>query len=260
MLHVERRRLDAGANRMTVQLFHTCLINAVAPEVAMAAVRVLERLGCDVEVPPDQTCCGQPAFNAGFHAEARQVARHTIGALERTTGPIVIPSGSCADMIVHQYERLFEEDAAMAARAHAVSERCREFSQFIAERGWRPSTLREPQGRPEKVAYHPSCHLLRGLGVDRQPKELIASVDGATAVDVRDQQECCGFGGLFSVKNADISSAMLARKMDAIAASGADRVVSCDLGCLLHIGGGLHRRGSNVRAQHIAEFLDEAAR
>jgi len=103
-----------------------------------------------------------------------------------------------------------------------------------------------------KIAYHPSCHLLRGLGVDRQPKDLIASVDGATPVEVRDQQECCGFGGLFSVKNADISGAMLARKMDAIEASGADRVVSCDLGCLLHIGGGLHRRGSNVRAQHLA--------
>jgi len=255
---------------MTVQLFHTCLVNEVAPEVAMAAVRVLERLGCDVEVPPDQTCCGQPAFNAGFHAEARQVARHTIGALERTTGPIVIPSGSCADMIVHQYERLFEEDAAMAAQAHAMSARCREFSQFIADCGLRiaddrqsaipnQSAIPHPQSAMN-VAYHPSCHLLRGLGVDRQPKELIASVNGATAVDVRDQQECCGFGGLFSVKNADISSAMLTRKMDAIEASGADRVVSCDLGCLLHIGGGLHRRGSNVRAQHIAEFLDEAAR
>ena len=251
-----------------VQLFHTCLVNEVAPEVAMAAVRVLERLGCEVEVPVDQTCCGQPAFNAGFLADARQVARHTIGVLERTTGPIVIPSGSCADMIVHQYERLFEEDAAMAARAHAVSARCREFSQFIADCGLRiadsgadakQSTIRNPQPAM-KIAYHPSCHLLRGLGVDRQPKDLIASVDGATPVEVRDQQECCGFGGLFSVKNADISGAMLARKMDAIEASGADRVVSCDLGCLLHIGGGLHRRGSNVRAQHLAEFLDEAAR
>jgi len=258
----EARSAEADSPARHVQLFHTCLVNEVAPEVAMAAVRMLERLGCEVEVPPDQTCCGQPAFNAGFHAEARQVARHTIGVLERSTVPVVIPSGSCADMIVHQYARLFEEDAAMVARARAVSERCREFSQFIADcqPAIRPSTIREPQGRREKVAYHPSCHLLRGLGVDRQPKELIASVDGATAVEIRDQQECCGFGGLFSVKNADISSAMLTRKMDAIEASGADRVVSCDLGCLLHIGGGLHRRGSNVRAQHLAEFLDEAAR
>lgn len=248
--------------RGSVQLFHTCLVNEIAPDVAMAAVRVLERLGFDVEVPRDQTCCGQPAFNAGFHTEARQVARHTIDVLERSTGPVVIPSGSCADMIVHQYERLFEDDAATAARAHAVSARSFEFSQFIADSGSRrstPTSERNPQSAI-KVAYHPSCHLLRGLGVDRQPKELIASVDGATSVDVRDQQECCGFGGLFSVKNADISSAILTRKMDAIEASGADRVVSCDLGCLLHIGGGLHRRGSRVRAQHLAEFLDEAAR
>src|SRR5919198_4813044 len=161
-----------------VQLFHTCLVNEVAPDVARAAVRVLDRLGFDVEVPADQTCCGQPAFNAGFHADARQVARHTIGVLERTTGPIVIPSGSCADMIVHQYERLFEEDAAMAARARAVSARCREFSQYIADCGLRiadsksaiqnQSAIPNPQSTM-KVAYHPSCHLLRGLGVDRQP-------------------------------------------------------------------------------------------
>jgi len=165
---------------MTVQLFHTCLVNEVVPEIAMAAVRVLERLGCDVEVPPDQTCCGQPAFNAGFHAEARQVARHTIGALERTTGLIVIPSGSCADMIVHQYERLFEEDAAMAARAHAVSERCREFSQFIAERGWRPSTLREPQGRPEQSRGTTSS----GQTTDAQMRTLVALEQWLNAIHV----------------------------------------------------------------------------
>jgi L-lactate dehydrogenase complex protein LldE len=264
-----------------VQLFHTCLVNEIAPEVAMAVVRVLERLGCDVDVPADQTCCGQPAFNAGFHDDARRVARHTIDGLERTTGTIVIPSGSCADMVIHQYARLFEDDPALAARAHAVSARCREFSQFVSDRGMRQSEVGKSEisnrkseiDNPQseitnlkseiseiKVAYHPSCHLLRGLGVDRQPIELIQSIPGATSVDVRDQQECCGFGGLFSVKNADISSAMLARKMDAIEASGADRVVSCDLGCLLHIGGGLHRRGSKVRTQHLAELLDEAAR
>ena len=250
--------------RGSVQLFHTCLVNEVAPDVAMAAVRVLERLGCDVDVPADQTCCGQPAFNAGYHDDARRVARQTIDVLECTTGTIVIPSGSCADMVIHQYERLFENDAPMAARAHAVSVRCREFSQFIADCANAGISNRQSEisnlQSAIKVAYHPSCHLLRGLGVDRQPKELIASVGGATPVEVRDQQECCGFGGLFSVKNADISGAMLARKMDAIEASGADRVVSCDLGCLLHIAGGLHRRGSKVRAQHLAEFLDEAAR
>lgn len=240
--------------RMVVQLFHTCLVNEIDPDVGLAVVRVLERIGCEVQVPLDQTCCGQPAFNGGFQDDARSVARHTIEVLDQTTGPIVIPSGSCGDMIVHQYPYLFEDDSAMQARARAVAARCREFSCFVA--GHAPELVR---GRlTSRVAYHPSCHLLRGLGISREPLALIAGVAGATSVDVRDQDECCGFGGLFSVKNAEISAGMLERKLAAIEASGADRVVSCDLGCLLQIGGGLHRRGSAVCAQHLASFLDEA--
>lgn len=237
-----------------VVLFHTCLVNEIDPEVGLAVGRVLERIGCEVVVPTDQTCCGQPAFNAGFHDDAQTVARHTIELLDRTTGPIVIPSGSCGDMIVHQYPHLFEDDPPMREKAARVAARCREFSQFLAEHA--------PQGvggaLDAKIAYHPSCHLLRGLGVRHQPAAAIAAVAGVTSMPVSEQEECCGFGGLFSVKNAEISSAMLDRKIAAIEASGADRVVSCDLGCLLHIGGGLHRRGSSVRAQHLAQFLDEA--
>jgi L-lactate dehydrogenase complex protein LldE len=210
----------------------------------------------DVDVPLDQTCCGQPAYNAGFHDEARQVARHTLRVLSRTEGPIVVPSGSCADMLVHQYPVLFQDDPEWLAIARVVSARCREFSQFLGEVA--------PQGAggrlKTRVAYHPSCHLLRGLGVTREPKAHLSAVDGAEQVAVRDQEECCGFGGLFSVKNAEISNSMLERKIAAIEASGADRVVSCDLGCLMHIGGGLHRCGSRVRAQHLAQFLDEAVR
>ncbi len=239
---------------MVIQLFHTCLVNEVDPDVGMAVVRVLERAGVEVEVPLDQTCCGQPAYNAGFHDEARQVARHSLGVLSRTDGPIVVPSGSCADMLVHQYPVLFQDDPEWLAIARAVAARCREFSQFLGEIA--------PQGSggrlDARVAYHPSCHLLRGLGVTREPKAQLASVAGVTEVEVRDQDECCGFGGLFSVKNAEISNRMLERKVAAIQASGADRVVSCDLGCLMQIGGGLHRCGSTVRAQHLAQLLDEA--
>jgi L-lactate dehydrogenase complex protein LldE len=235
-------------------LFHTCLVNEIDPDVGMAVVRVLERIGCEVVVPAGQTCCGQPAFNAGFQDDARTVARHTIGVLDGTTGPIVIPSGSCGDMLVHQYPHLFEGDAAMHEAALRVAARCREFSQFVAEQapGGPGGTL------DAKVAYHPSCHLLRGLGVRDQPLAAIAGVRGASLMPVAEQEECCGFGGLFSVKNAEISTAMLDRKIAAIETSTADRVVSCDLGCLLHIGGGLRRRGSAVRAQHLAQFLDEA--
>jgi L-lactate dehydrogenase complex protein LldE len=236
-----------------VQFFHTCLVNEIDPDVGLAAVRVLERGGIHVDVPADQTCCGQPAYNAGFHDDARRVARQTLNLLARTEGPIVVPSGSCADMLVHQYPVLFQDDAEMLATARAVSARCREFSQFVA------AELPAITGRLEtRVAYHPSCHLLRGLGVRREPMALIEKIDRAEPVRVHEQDECCGFGGLFSVKNAPISGAMLDRKIAALEASGADRVVACDLGCLLQIGGGLHRRGSNVRAQHLAQFLDEA--
>jgi L-lactate dehydrogenase complex protein LldE len=237
-----------------IHLFHTCLVNEIGPDVGMAVVRVLERTGEEVDVPRDQTCCGQPAYNAGFHDEARQVARHALQVLDATTGAIVIPSGSCADMIVHQYPLLFEQEPATLEIARRVGARCREFSQYLAESA--PPVAGAVTAR---VAFHPSCHLLRGLGVRDQPIAALQSVSGVEQVAVREQEECCGFGGLFSVKNAEISTGMLERKLDALQASGADRVVSCDLGCLLHIGGGLHRRGSNVRVQHLAELLDEAS-
>jgi L-lactate dehydrogenase complex protein LldE len=238
----------------SVQLFHTCLVNEFDPDVGMAVVRVLERAGEDVRVPRDQTCCGQPAYNAGLHDEARQMARHTLDVLDATEGPIVIPSGSCTDMLVHQYPELFRYDAAERERACRVSARCCEFSQFLAQ------TPSDSRGELHaRIAFHPSCHLLRGLGVREQPLGLLASVDGIEPVTVRDAEECCGFGGLFSVKNAEISSGMLDRKLSALEQSGADRVVSCDLGCLLQIAGGLHRRGSRIEVQHLAQVLDEAA-
>jgi len=252
--------------RGVVQLFPTCLVNEFHPEAGMAVVRVLERLGFEVALPAGLTCCGPPAYNAGFHDEARQAARHTIDVLAATEGPIVVPSGSCADMLIHQYAELFSDDEPIAARAHAVSARCREFSQFVAEHGGaalmkaREADSRTAEKPPAVVAYHPSCHLMRGLGVVDEPQSLVRAIDGVQAVSYPDQEECCGFGGLFSIKNADISGSMLDRKLTAIAASGAERVVSCDLGCLLHIEGGLRRRGASIRTQHLAELLDEALR
>jgi L-lactate dehydrogenase complex protein LldE len=239
----------------TVQLFHTCLVNEVGPEVGLAAVRVLERLGLEVQVPAAQTCCGQPAYNAGFPEEARAVARHTLTVLEAAEGTIVIPSGSCADMVIHQYEVLFHDEPAWKARAHAVATRARELSQFLMEQ---PGGAALGARLATRVVYHPSCHLLRGLGVRSAPKELLQGVEGLELLAARDEEECCGFGGLFSVKNPEISGSMLERKIAAFEACGAERLVSCDLGCLLHLGGGLHRRGSALRVQHLAEVLDEA--
>jgi L-lactate dehydrogenase complex protein LldE len=238
-----------------VQLFHTCLVNEIDPEVGLAAVRVLERLGFEVEVPLDQTCCGQPAYNAGFQAEARAVARHTLEVLQATAGPIVIPSGSCGDMLIHQYQQLFHDEPDWRAKAEAVSARCREFSRFVHDAmGGRPLLA----ALAVRVAYHPSCHLLRGLGVRTPPLELLRAVTGVELCEVPDGDECCGFGGLFSVKNPEISGDMMARKLQGVERSGAQRLVSCDLGCLLHLDGGLRRRGSSVRAQHLAQLLDEA--
>jgi L-lactate dehydrogenase complex protein LldE len=241
----------------TVQFFVTCLVNEFHPDVGLAVVATLERLGCTVLAPPGQTCCGQPAYNAGFHEEALRVAQHTIDLLDRTSGPIVVPSGSCADMLVHQYPRLFEHDARWSGRAAAVAARCREFTQFVVEHHGASALAGRLRAH---VAYHPSCHLLRGLGVGSQPPDLLKAVEGLTLAAVADDEECCGFGGLFSVKQADISSSMLARKIDAIAASGAERLVSCDLGCLLHLEGALHRRGSTIQVQHVAQLLAEAHR
>jgi L-lactate dehydrogenase complex protein LldE len=242
------------APRGIVQLFPTCLVNEFHPDAGMAVARVLERLGFEVVVPEGLTCCGQPAYNAGFQDEARAVARHTLDVLTRTGGPIVVPSGSCSDMMIHQYAELFRDHASDLERARAVSSRCREFSQFVVEHGGA-----DLAGRlTARVAYHPSCHLLRGLGVREQPQALLRAIDGVEAVAFADQEECCGFGGLFSVKNADISGSMLDRKLSAISASGADRLVSCDLGCLLHLEGGLRRRNSAITTQHLAELIDEA--
>ncbi len=237
-----------------VQLFHTCIVNEVYPEVGISVATILERLGVEVEVPTSQTCCGQPAFNAGFHDDARKVARHTVDLLLKSGDPVLIPSGSCCDMISHQYHMLFENDAEYLKKSHELSERCYEFSQFlvdvlgITDLGARINA---------KVAYHPSCHLLRGLGVRTQPKTLLEGVGHLECATVKDQEECCGFGGMFSVKNSGISGGMLENKLKNIQASGANTIVSCDMGCLMHLEGGLKRRGSDINVKHISQILAE---
>ncbi len=245
--------MTAGGTR--VQLFPTCLVDEIRPEIGWAVVRVLEAAGLEVELPEGLVCCGQPAYNAGFHPEAQRVLLHVLAILDRTEGWIVIPSGSCADMLIHQSHELLREDAEGLALAHRVSARCREFSAFLDEDlGWRGDGL--PR-REASVAYHPSCHLSRGLGVTEPPKRLLESLRGVESMPVEGQEDCCGFGGLFSVKQADISAAMMNRKLDAVEASGADTLASCDLGCLMHLGGGLHRRQSKLRVCHLAELLAE---
>jgi len=236
-----------------VQLFATCLVEALRPRTGLAVVRVLERLGLRVELPEGQTCCGQPAFNSGSWDDARQMARHTLDVLDRSPAPVVVPSGSCADMIHHHYPELLAGSGALEEKARRVAGRTYEFSQLLTDVLGRDVI---PGRRTGRITYHPSCHLLRGLGVKDGPVRLLREVAEAEVVPLADAEECCGFGGLFAVKMSDISGAMLARKLDAVERTGAQAVVGCDVSCLVHIEGGLRRRGSAVATLHLAEAMD----
>jgi L-lactate dehydrogenase complex protein LldE len=234
----------------TVQLFVTCLVDAFFPQAGMAVVDILERLGFTVEFPFDQTCCGQPAFNGGFWDDSRAMARHTLDILSATTGPIIVPSGSCAHMMIHHYPELLVADPEYAAKAENVAGRIYEFTQFLIDELGVADVGATGSGC---ATYHSSCHGLRNLNLKAQSKTLLAHVDGLEFIELPASEECCGFGGLFAVKMSDISGAMLKRKLDNIEASGADVVVGSDVSCLMHIAGGLQKRGSRIQVKYIAE-------
>lgn len=235
--------------RPQVQLFVTCLVDSLAPEVGRATVTVLEEVGCDIEFPAGQGCCGQPAFNVGLLDQARTMASHTLDVLDDTDGPIVVPSGSCVAMITHHYAELFS-GTRREAQAERVASRVRELTQFIVDD--LGSELRADCDGCT-VAYHYSCHGLRQLGLDHQADELLADTSRAS---LRGDRECCGFGGLFAVEMPAVSAAIMETKLDNIEASGADTLVGGDVSCLLHLEGGLRRRGSNIAVRHIAELLN----
>jgi len=220
--------------------------------VGQSMVRVLDRLGVSMDYPEDQTCCGQPAFNSGYRGEARGAAKRFIEIFEDAE-TIVCPSGSCVDMVRNHYVDLFENDSKWLERARQVAERTFEFSEFLVD-----VLKAEDVGASfaERVTYHDSCHLMRGIGVSRQPRKLIANVKGIDFVEMHDADRCCGFGGTFSFKYPDISTAMLEDKVRNIEASGARAVVGCDMGCLMNIQGMLNRKNINIKTMHITELLD----
>lgn len=234
-----------------VQLLVTCLIDHFRPEAAGAAMRLLERAGLVVEVPEGQTCCGQPAFNAGSRPDARAMARHTVEVLSRSPAPVVVPSGSCADMLIHHAPLLLADDPVGGARARAVASRTFELTELLVDVLGVQGEVPAGSGT---LTYHACCHGLRGLGVDVQPRTLLSSAS-ERLVPLPEADTCCGFGGLFAVKMADVSGAMLARKCRQIAVTGADTVVVTDVSCAMHIQGGLEREGSRTRVRHIAEVL-----
>jgi len=236
-----------------VQLLITCLVDSLYPEVGESVVRVLRNAGVQVGFPRGQTCCGQPAFNAGLRSEARRMAKYTIHTFEATDGDVVIPSGSCAAMIRHSYSDLFADDAEWLPRARRLAARTFEFTEYLVDVLGLVDLGAQFEG---KIGYHASCHLLRELGVDQQPRLLLNSLHGAEVIEIAGAQECCGFGGVFSIEHPELSAAMLARKIQNIEQSQAEAVVACDAGCISHINGGLHRRGLRPRLVHLASVLD----
>jgi L-lactate dehydrogenase complex protein LldE len=234
-------------------LFVTCLVDLYRPSVAFAAIRLLEQAGCRVDVPRAQTCCGQPAYNAGDRATARDLAA---GILDAFAGYdyVVAPSGSCAGMLKTHLPHLFEDDPELRARADRLAGRTFELISFLVDvRGFSP---RPGFSRPGIYTYHDGCSGLRELGVKQQPRQLLEAV-GATVVEMTEPEICCGFGGTFCVKYPEISGRMVTDKVRDIGATHANTVLAGDLGCLLNIAGRLWREGVPVEARHVAEVLAE---
>jgi L-lactate dehydrogenase complex protein LldE len=233
-----------------VALFVTCLIDLFRPSVGFAAVRLLERAGCRVDVPP-QTCCGQPAYNQGDRADAIAIARQTIAAFAGYDY-VVAPSGSCAGMLKKHYPLLFDEASADGVAARELAGRTFELISFLTDiRG----IEQVDASLAARVTYHDSCSGLRELGIKRQPRRLLASVRGLQLTELPDAEVCCGFGGTFCVKYPEISTKMVSDKAADIEATGADLVLAGDLGCLMNMAGRLKRQGSRVEARHVAEVL-----
>jgi L-lactate dehydrogenase complex protein LldE len=229
-----------------VALFVTCLADTLYPEVGKATVTVLERLGIEVVFPVEQTCCGQMHGNSGYPGEAELLARRFVEVFAPYDA-VVTPSGSCAAQVREHYPSLLDggDDGGVAARTWVLS-------QFLTGVLGVEDVGSTFEGT---VAYHPTCHSLRLLRIGDAPQRLLRAVPGLELVDLPQAEECCGFGGTFAVKNADVSAAMLDEKLAAIVASGADGICAGDSSCLMHIGGGLRRRGLAVRPLHLAEIL-----
>ena len=238
---------------MRIALFVSCLVDSIFPDVGKATVTLLERLGHQVEFPSAQTCCGQMHINTGYQRHALSLVRHHVEVFE-PYDVIVAPSGSCVGSVRHQHAmvaRRFGEEL-LARRAEAVAARTYELSELLVD----VLGLEDVGARfPHRVTYHPTCHSLRVLRVGDRPLRLLRHVRGIDLVELPEADVCCGFGGTFAVKNADVSTAMLADKMQNVLATRAEVCTAGDSSCLMHIGGGLSRLRTGVRAVHLAEIL-----
>ncbi len=242
---------EGYARRPRVGLFVTCLVDVMRPSVGFAAVRLLEAAGCEVVVPAAQTCCGQPAYNSGEKSGARAIALQTIAAFDGYDY-VVAPSGSCAAMLKLHYPRLMAGDDEAERRARAFAERVHELVSFLVDVRGMSTVPGNFQGR---VTYHDGCSGLRELKIKQQPRRLLAAMPGLELIEMAGTETCCGFGGLFSVKFPDISNAMVSAKTKSSEATGAELMLSGELGCLLNVAGKLSRQGSQLACRHVAEVL-----
>jgi L-lactate dehydrogenase complex protein LldE len=236
-----------------VALFVTCLADTLFPQAGRACVTLLERLGHRVEFPAGQTCCGQMHVNTGYQRQALPLIRRYVDTFAGYNA-VVVPSGSCAGSVRHQHAMVAKRfgDDELARRAERVAARTYELSEFLTDV---LNTDDVGAYYPHRVTYHPTCHSLRMLRVGDRPLRLLRHVDGIELVELPDAEACCGFGGTFAIKNADVSTAMLADKMRNVLATGAEACVASDSSCLMHIGGGLSRLNAGTRTVHLAEVL-----
>ncbi|SFS50328.1 (Fe-S)-binding protein [Paenibacillus sp. 453mf] len=240
---------------MKVSLFITCLSDAIYPRVGEAMVRILARYGIQVDFPKVQTCCGQPAYNSGYFDEARAAARTILDAFDDSDF-VVSPSGSCTYM-VHHYSNLFQEEPEMLEKAKRLEAKTYEFTQFLVH----VMGIKDLGAVfPHKVTYHPSCHGSRLLGVKNEPMALLQEVKGIDLVPLPFAEDCCGFGGTFAVKMADISGAMVTEKAEHVVETEAEVLVGLDMACLMNIAGQLRYRNQPVRVMHLAELLYEGVK
>ena len=235
-----------------VYFFGTCVVDSIFPQTGLAAIRLLKREGITVVFPRQQSCCGQPAFNSGFPDEAREVARRQLHTFIQDY-PIVVPSGSCAGMMKHHYPELFADDRDEDL-ARRFSDRIFELGAFLIRVLQVNLTDRDD---PIKVTWHSSCHAMREMGVINDAKALLNQLANVELAELEREHECCGFGGTFAVKHPLISAAMVRDKIDDIVQTGAQRVISGDCGCLLHIRGAMDKCGLGVKTQHLADFIWE---
>ena len=242
---------DTGGGSRRVALFVTCLVDLFRPTVGFAAVKLLEDAGCTVEVPESQTCCGQPAFNAGVRADAQAIARQVVAAFE-TYDAVVAPSGSCAGMLRRHYPDLLRDDQVWGPRAAHLAGRTYELLSFLIDVCGVRTVATAFRGT---AAYHDSCSSLREMNVRDQPRELLSAVDGLVLNEIPEAEACCGFGGSFAVKYGPISTDIVTRKTDALSSVNPDVILGGDLGCLLNIAGRLRREGRRIPVRHAAEVL-----